>query len=276
MTVHFSRIFSMSAFEALRIVRLRSMDYPELSFEAVARVISRVEADGAAHDFEAARALDELLPTEIPCNEDVEFYRHCIRAAIVAHKPFWVRTIPHGRKRFTDNISQDERQCFASAGLLEPVPTSGVIRWWDEVSAESRMLSDGTKMTQARAAERLSMDFETRRLTILGIELQPEWTAIEDNHAGYDIRSYDLGEAGPVSRVLEVKSSIASPLRFYVTHNEWQECLKRGAAYHFHIWDMRNEKLYERTAAEIEPHIPANRGGGRWWVTEIKLGGNGA
>lgn len=276
MTVHFSRIFSMSAFEALRIVRLRSVDYQELSFEAVAQVISQVEADGAAHDFEAARALDELLPAEIPCDEDVEFYRHCIRAAIVAHKPFWVRAIPHGRKRFADNISQDERQCFASAGLLELVPASGVIQWWDEVAAESRMLNDGSKMTQARAAERLSIEFETRRLTTLGIDLQPEWTAIEDNHAGYDIRSYDLGETGPVTRVLEVKSSIASPLRFYVTHNEWQECLKRGAAYHFHIWDMRNERLYERSAAEIEPHIPANRGGGRWWVAEVKLGGNGA
>jgi hypothetical protein len=264
----------MSAFEALRIVRLRSIEHPNMSFREVTQIVIQVEADGTAHDFEAAEIISELVPTDIPSNDDVEFYRHCIRAVITAHRPIWIRTIPHGRKRFADSISQDERQCFASAGLLENVPSSRVIEWWDQVSGESRMLSDGIKMAQARVAERLSLHHETRRLANLGIDLEPVWTALDDNHAGYDILSYDLGTSGPISRVLEVKSTIASPLRFYVTHNEWNECLKRGAAYHFHIWDMRTETLYERSATEIEPHIPVNRGVGRWWVTEIRLGGD--
>ena len=87
--------------------------------------------------------------------------------------------------------------------------------------------------------------------------------------------SYDLGEAGPIGRMIEVKSTTASPLRFIVTRNEWEQALKIGAAYIFHVWDMDKAPpiLYERNSAEIAPHIPADNENGKWKTAEIPLGG---
>ena len=85
-------------------------------------------------------------------------------------------------------------------------------------------------------------------------------------------RPADRGQLDPVSRVLEVKSTIATPLRFYVTRNEWEVCQKMGNAYYFHIWDMNTKTLYERTAAAVQPHIPVDQGTGRWSVAEIRVG----
>ncbi|WP_183664872.1 DUF3883 domain-containing protein [Phyllobacterium trifolii] len=52
------------------------------------------------------------------------------------------------------------------------------------------------------------------------------------------ILSYDAGEEEPVARLIEVKSTIASPLRFFVTRNEWDTCQNMGVAYRFHVWDL--------------------------------------
>lgn len=39
--------------------------------------------------------------------------------------------------------------------------------------------------------------------------------------------------------MIEVKSTIASPLRFIVSRNEWEQADKFGPAYLFHVWDMQ-------------------------------------
>jgi hypothetical protein len=96
--------------------------------------------------------------------------------------------------------------------------------------------------------------------------------SIDDNTAGYDILSYDLGPVDPINRLIEVKSTIASPLRFIVTRNEWDTAVKFGPRYFFHVWDMQSETLYERTTSQIMPHIPTDNAKGRWTHAHVPVG----
>jgi hypothetical protein len=90
--------------------------------------------------------------------------------------------------------------------------------------------------------------------------------AIEDNTVGYDVLSYELSQYGLNNVLIEVKSTVASPLRFIVTRNEWDEAQKFGDAYVFHVWDLDKnpEILHVRTSAQVAPHIPADNQQGKW------------
>lgn len=94
------------------------------------------------------------------------------------------------------------------------------------------------------------------------------------NTAGYDVLSYDKNEFGLVNKLIEVKSTIASPLRFYITRNEWNKAHKSGDKYHFYIWDMKHDEpiLHVKTVADIEPHIPQDNEKGKWDRAVIPVG----
>ena len=269
--VPFPRIFAMSAFEGLRALRLRHGLNPGFDLSGLADLLRRVDPDGGNFDFEATFCLNPLVADSAPADDPQAFYQHCIEAAIRAFRPLWGKIITRGRRKFVQKLARDEVQCFRSAGLLEDPPTDGVITWWDRVSALVRLLGDQEKMAQARKAERMSLDYEAKRLARLGIKITPVWMSIEDNTAGYDIQSYDTGEAGPVARLIEVKSTIASPLRFRLTRHEWETAKKFRAAFYFHIWDMSGPRLHERTVSDIEPHIPTDNERGRWENAEIPV-----
>lgn len=262
----------MATFEALRLIRQRRAEAPGIEVSAMVEMIGHVRADGANHDFDAAFELDKLVVSENDSLQTLDFYRLCIEACIFAHRPLWVRTIPFGRKTFVQKLGRDEAQCFEASGLMDDPPTDSIIEWWDSIAGRTRSATDMEKMKQARAAEKLSLEYERTRLLKLGIEREPVWMSIDDNWAGYDILSSDIGPQGVTARMIEVKSTTASPLKFFVSRNEWKVCLDVGDAYQFHIWDMRNQRLYLRSGREIADHIPENRGNGRWSNTEIPLG----
>jgi hypothetical protein len=254
----------MSAFEGLRTLRLRRVSYPDIGLADLAELVRRIDPDGATHDFDAAFQLDPIVMPAAVAHQVPGFYQHCIEAAIPAFRPLWARIITLGRSVFAQKLSRDEVQCFRSAGLLEDPPTGAVISWWDRVAAVARLRVDQEKMVRSRQAEEMSLAHETTRLAQLRIDRSPVWMSIEDNTAGYDIQSFDPGPEEPVARLIEVKSTIASPLRFWLSRNEWETAKKFGAAYHFHIWDLQGPQLHERTAAEILPHIPTDNERGKW------------
>lgn len=260
----------MSSFECVRQIRLRRAVSAGPTQEII-EIIKTVDADGATFDFDAAVELDQVLPNTSPIEDAIAFYRDCIDVVIRNHRPIWVKTITLGRN-FVHKLERDERQCFDAAGLLEDPPSDTTIAWWDRTSGIARMINDGVFNNQGRAAEKLSLEYEAKRMVKLGLPGSPKWMSVEDNRLGYDILSYDPGPGRPVARVLEVKSTIASPLRFFVTRNEWEVCLKMGSAYHFHIWDMKTGVLHERTGAEVAAHIPADQGSGKWSRVEIRVG----
>lgn len=272
----FSRLFSMPAFEGLRVLRRLSEERQGDSFDNLIRLIGSTEPDAASFDLDAAAILHDIVPKDAR-HADTHFYRSCITAVLLFELPGWAKLMTMGRTRFIGGLRdaefRDYRSLFRQAGLLEEPPLDEDIEWWDHIQARVRLHKDAERMERARQAEKLTIDYERARLRRLGIDLEPTWMAIEDNGKGYDVLSYEPGGFAPTNKLIEVKSTIASPLRFYLTRNEWKEAEKYGAAYVFHVWDMSQNPpaLFERTVAEVAPHVPSDNGTGSWSNAEIRV-----
>jgi Protein NO VEIN, C-terminal len=269
----FERLFSMGAFDGLRSIRAQALQTVGLDLIEVVELIRSIDPDAGGLDFEAALALNQIVGNDASLDEAHLFYRCCILQMILAQKTAWARSITLGRDFILKQLSRDEHQCFRSARLLDAPPPDDVVEWWYILSAEMRQVYDQSKMDRARKAEKLTFDHEIARLARLGIAASPRWVAVDNNTAGYDILSYDPGEFGPVNRLIEVKSTIVSPLRFHVTRNEWEQAQKAGTAYQFHIWDLgaTPPQLHERAVAQVQPHIPSDQRNGRWTGAEIPV-----
>jgi len=178
-----------------------------------------------------------------------------------------------GRQRFVKKLEPNDQDIFAAAGLLENPTPLHVVMWWDSVSGYARLFSDQEKMEQGRAAEILTLDYERERLNSIGINVEPKWPGLDDNFAGYDVLSYDHGPGGIVNRLIEVKSTTLSPMRFVVTRNEWSKAVQAADAYLFHVWDMSQTPpiLHIRKVGEVAPHIPNDCGKGAWKNADIPV-----
>lgn len=273
----FARLFSMPAFEGLRILRNHIERSPDCELESLIGLVRRVEPNANSYDLEAARALDSMVPRDAP-HSGVMFYRVCIATVLLAELPSWAKLMTLGRGRFIKRLKAEEfrdiRSLFRQALLLEEPPSTSDVAWWDQMQARVRQEHDAEKLQRARQAEQLSIEFERKRLATLGIDMEPRWMAIEDNTVGYDVLSYNPGSFSPTNRLIEVKSTIASPLRFFLTRNEWNEALQYGSAYVFHVWDLQKSPpaLFERTVAQITPHVPEDQAKGQWKIAWIPVG----
>ena len=266
------RLFAMPAFEGLREIRRRILEDNQAELADIISAIQVTEADAVALDLEASATLHEMVEE---CDLDGhDFYRLCIRAVVLSRFPVWVKTMKLGRQVFAVKLEGDDYAIFENAGLLVSPPTQDVVEWWDTISHEVKLETDLDKMAQARAAEKLTWDAEKERLLAMGIDTDPIWVGLDDNTAGYDILSYELAEAGTVNKLIEVKSTVASPLRFYVTRNEWTQAQKAKDSYFFHVWDMKKSPpvLHIRTVEQVEPHIPTDNDKGKWSNAEIPVG----
>lgn len=266
-------LLSVGALEALRTLRSRRSESPELALQDLASLIRRIDVDAAGLEFASSLALDNLVPPEAPHLVPHLFFRVCIYQILIKADIRWARVITLGRERFVYTLDRDEQQCFRAAKLMDDPPDDETVNWWDDLSTFMRRQTEGQKQARSRVAERLTIEHETTRLQRLGLSVKPRWIAIEDNTAGYDVLSYEPGPKGPVSRLIEVKSSVASPLRFYVSRNEWDKASSVGIAYLFHVWDMspENPRLYIRTVDQVQPHIPLDQEKGKWSSAVIPL-----
>lgn len=274
MSVPFTRLFSTSAFEGLRSLYRQREFHPALPLAELTAIVTRVEADSAGLDFEAAFVLAGVVGDAAPVGEGVLFYQWCVVVVILSERPVWAKVMTLGRQKFAQKLARDEQQCFRAAGLLVDPPTPLVIGWWDRIVGHVRLAADQERLERARIAEKLTIEHEVRRLRELGIHREVKWIAIEDNTAAYDVLSFDQGSVEPTNRLIEVKSTVASPLRFQLTRHEWDNACRFGNAYHFHIWDLHAEpyRLYERSVAQVAPHVPEDRQRGRWRNVEIPVG----
>ncbi|MBC6717500.1 DUF3883 domain-containing protein [Aurantimonas sp. DM33-3] len=259
------RVFSLPCFEGLRLLRRYMGRHPGLEIGELLNLINQVEADAHTLDMEASVHLSSLMEADCPMDGRA-FYQSCINAVLLKHQPIWSRAMRSGRRRFVRTLDNNDQDVFAAAGLLEDPTPYQVVAWWDSVSGYARLMSDHEKMEQGRFAEILTLNHERARLINIGIDKEPEWPGFDDNFAGYDVLSYDQGEAGLQNRLIEVKSTTVSPLRFILTRNEWNKAAQTGNAYIFHVWDMRKKApvLHVRTVADVAPHIPSDNGKGTW------------
>lgn len=266
------RLFSMSAFEGLRLIRRTLIETPNLSVTEALNSIRVTEADAPSLDLEASSELHHIVES---CEIDGHgFYRNCIRGVVLARFPVWIKAMKLGRQVFAAKLDEDDQSIFVAARLLDSPPDIAAVEWWDTIGHEVKLETDLEKMAQARAAERLSWELEKSRLLKHGINTDPVWVGLDDNTAGYDVLSYNPGVPDNTNVLIEVKSTVASPQRFFVTRNEWRQALSSKDAYLFHIWDMRNTPpvLHVRTVSQVEPHIPTDNESGKWSNAEIPLG----
>lgn len=268
-SLSFGRLFSMPAFEGLRILRVYVEQQPGQSVADIATVIRKVEADAHSYDLEAAIVLHEIVAKDAP-HQGVGFYRRCLGSVLLVELPEWAKLVTLGRGRFIKRLKatefRDIRSLFRQAQLLDEPPKDDDIAWWDELQSHVRSQQSIATMKRARFAEQLTLSRERERLLKAGISKAPRWMAIEDNTVGYDVLSYTLGEYGLLNKLIEVKSTIASPLRFYVSRNEWEQAQEFGEAFVFHVWDLQPDPpiLHERTVSQVSPHIPHDKEKGKW------------
>ncbi|MCA8021972.1 DUF3883 domain-containing protein [Burkholderia metallica] len=273
----FNQLLSMPAFEGLRVLRIYLENKPCDTIEALVELINHIEPNALSYDLDAAIYLHNVVPKNAPHN-GVMFYRACIGSLLSTTLPEWAKLITLGRGRFIKRLDSEEyrdiRSLFRQAKLLEDPPSLDDIGWWDSIQACVRTQNDAEKLRRARQAEQLSIEYERNRIADLSIFLEPRWMAIEDNTVGYDVLSYNPGEFGPLNKLIEVKSTIASPLRFFLTRNEWEQARKFGNSYVFHIWDMQKNPpmLYEKSILQIEPHVPHDNKKGKWKTALIPVG----
>lgn len=273
----FDRLFTISAFEGLRLMRAAIAAVPEVTIDTCPDALIAHSPQAKDYDLEAAKELHPLVAVGAT-HENVLFYRECILAVLLLKMPAFAKLMTLGRGRFIKRIKGDEyrdiRSVFREAKLLEDPPSGDDISWWDTVQGRVRLNFDQERLERARYAESLSLASEQAKLVALGIEKAPVWMAIDDNTVGYDVLSYRLTPTGEINLLIEVKSTIASPLRFIVTRNEWDNADQVGEAYLFHVWDMDKNPpiLHVRTVEEIRPHIPVDNAKGKWKAAEIPIG----
>ena len=272
------RLFSLSCFEGLRLIRQYGQRYPQYKLEELLDIVLQVEADAMSLDMEAAVKLHKIVTTDCPLDGEL-FYQECIKAVVVSHQPIWAKSMKGGRMRFIYSLvknskyNSDDLDVFRAAGLLFNPPGEQIVAWWDDISGHARLTIDTKKLVQARKAERLTIEHETRRIESLGIERMPEWPGLDDNFAGYDILSFDLRDGEEINIMIEVKSTGVSPPRFFLSRNEWDKANQVGDVYKFHVWNMvpARPQLFELSVEAIRPHIPSNNEEGKWTNVEIPL-----
>jgi hypothetical protein len=220
---------------------------------------------------EAALVLNEWVPLA-PTHDDIPLlFRDTLTVLVRQLNPWWLRVSPLGRERVRASLSTNEAQCFEAAGLFDPEPTAQIRRWWDALTQSVRSVEDSKRLTQGRVAEELSIDYERRRLSALGITNRPRWISFDDNTAGYDVHSFDKGPVEPIAKLIEVKSCARQLPEIFLTRNEWETAVERTPNYYFHIWMLPEECLIELTPTNIEADIPQDRGDGRWQIVKITL-----
>lgn len=267
------RLFSLASFEGVRLIRRYYEKQPDLDIPQLLALIEKLEPDGLNLDLEASAHLNDLVDSECVLDGGV-FYQSCIRAVVLHYKPVWIGSMRQGRRRFIESLDPNDRDIFIAAGLAVDPPSWEVVRWWDLVVGHARLTIDLEKMHQARQAEQLSIDHEQQKLDSMGIDQSPVWMGLDDNFAGYDVLSYDVKDDKIVNQMIEVKSTIASPLRFILTRHEWEEALKFGKHYRFHVWNMTQDPpiLFSLEVDQVQPHIPSDNEKGKWKHAEIPVG----
>jgi hypothetical protein len=266
----------MPAFEGLRILRVYAHQQPDTAPGDLAAIIRSIEADAASYDLEAALFLDRLVPSDAP-HQGVGFYRVCLGRVLLIELPEWAKLVTLGRGRFIKRLKaaefRDVCSLFRQARLLDEPPEDDDIAWWDELQSHVRSQQNIEAMKRARASEQLTLQRERDLLRKAGIDTPPRWMAIEDNTVGYDVLSYTNGPYGLLNKLIEVKSTIASPLRFYVSRNEWEQAQQFGESFVFHVWDLKPKPpvLHEITVSQVMQHIPSDNKKGKWKTALIPV-----
>lgn len=256
-----------SAVEGWRAVTLQLATVPH---ESVAKAVARLRVSYATAglDYSEAQAILEAVG---PARDSaIASYQALIEHEAML-RPAWLSVLPRGRRQLRDALSADAGECFRRAGAFDEQPTVDVVAFLDRLANLARASANLPLVESGRHAERLSFELERARCAKLPGAPRVEWVALDDNSAGYDILSFRQIDGRPTPKLVEVKSCRGRPLRLFITRNEWDTACRHQDAYVVHFWDVDAERLYELSWDDLEPHMPIDRGDGRWDSATLSL-----
>ncbi len=259
---------------ALNLLR-HQQEFPKISVQDAARQLQSGPAFLAGYDYRRAVALGCKAGWDafVIDGGRQEQLRETLKRLIVRLKPFWARLAHLGRMRILQAVSEDQRQCLELAGLLGTPPSDTAVDWWDNLSAFSRAENERRKVEIGREGERRTIVHESQRLKDEGISREPIWIALEDNRAGFDVKSFQRSSGGKIEELrIEVKSASYSPIHFFLTRSEWNVASREPALHIFHIWNLETGELLKLFVSDIAAHIPTDSGAGQWREVLVTIG----
>lgn len=256
-----------SAIEGMLRVR-REMSVTGDSLQIVERRLTTVYATSGM-DWGVMRAMLAIFPSG-PSHLSGT-YREVIDAVARQLSPTWLGSLPRGRSFLMDSLGADVLECFRRSGALDASPEKEVVQWLDSLAMLARNERDSQLLETGREGERLSLDLEIRRCQAFADAPKVEWVALNDNTAGYDIRSSVITGEGIKSKFIEVKATTTGRKEFFLTRHEWEVARRVGNAYCVHLWNLNTSQLDELNFAELSLHIPIDQGNGFWASTRISL-----
>lgn len=267
---HENRI-RISVLDAGRVILQHLAEYPGIELVDAARQLELGPTYLGNYDFETALTI--LAGAEQPVfrllGERKAELRHAIFEMAKIDKPYWARTAVYGRQRALRLINDDQAQCLRDAGLIETSLEGETRFWWERLAREFRLLQEETQRRIGSEAENLTLEYEKKRLAMLGIDQEPYLVSIEDETLGYDVHSFTVSNERVLPYYIEVKGTTATEPRFFLSRNEWTACLNLHPNYALYIWDVNAKALLILTRDTIQDHIPTDRGSGVWVATRV-------
>jgi hypothetical protein len=264
-------LFRVSAISSFLAVYETQIKHPEWTFDEVRRAMVAASYMGQSVDWSGVVRLAAIVDDNPLPNDRSAAFRLCLSKLIEAVRPEWITVIFSGRNLAARSLDPDVVQCFEVAGLFEEFPSDEVVEWLDSLSIIAQGVRNADNMAKGRQAERLSLNYERARLTSANIDRQVEWVALNENAAGYDIRSWIELDGQILPKLVEVKAHSGSRISFYITRNEWDTAMASHCPYVFQVWSLSNQTLLELTVAALTEHIPPDSGKGRWQSIKIEL-----
>jgi hypothetical protein len=263
-------LFRVSAIGSFLTVYEMQAKHPEWTFDEVRRALLAMSYGGQSIDWDGVVRLTAIVDDPLPNSRSAAF-RLCLSKLVEAVRPEWITVIFSGRHVAARVLDPDVVQCFEIAEFFEEFPSHEAVEWLDSLSIIAHGMRNADNMAKGRQAERLSLDYERAQLTSADIDKQVEWVALNENGAGYDIRSWINLDGQILPKLVEVKGYSGAKMSFYVTRNEWDTAVASHCPYVFQIWSLSNQTLVELTVTALREHIPSDSGKGRWQTIKIEL-----
>ncbi|MFO6421537.1 protein NO VEIN domain-containing protein [Hylemonella sp. W303a] len=232
--------------------------------------VARLKTSYASAGLDYAEA-QVILEAVGPANESVSVSYQVLIENEAKLWPAWLSALPRGRRALRDALTADAGECFRRAGAFDNQPAVEVVAFLDRLANLARARVNLPLLESGRRAERLSFMHELANCAEMHGAPMVEWVALDDNSAGYDILSSRLVGGHVVPKLVEVKSCRGWPLRLIITRNEWDIACRHAEAYVVHFWDLNVERLHELSWADLQPHMPVDRGDARWDSATLNL-----
>jgi len=256
-----------SAIEGMLRLR-REMALTGENLDEVERRLNTAYANSGM-DWEVARVMLSAFP-DGPTEHSLVF-QQVIEGVARKLLPSWLALLPRGRSFLLDALPVDLTECFRRTGALDTSPETEVVTWLDGLAALGRVERDVRLVAIGRIGERLTYELERARCDLQADAPEVEWVALNDNTAGYDVRSSEMFAGSYKAKLIEVKASTSSRKEFILTRHEWDVAQRVRNSYWVHFWDLTTDQMAELSFEQLSSHIPADCGRGRWLELRVSL-----